>query len=44
MLKLKIAALMLVPAMLAASVPVSALELSAKSAIVLEASTGQVVY
>ncbi len=44
MLKLKIAALMLVPAMLAASMPVSALELSAKSAIVLEASTGQVVY
>lgn len=44
MRKLKLAALLLVPIMLAAAVPTEALSLSAKSSIVLEATTGQVVY
>lgn len=44
MKKLRLAALFLVPVMLAAAVPCKALSLSAKSSIVLEASTGRVVY
>ncbi len=44
MRKLKITAFFLVPMLLCASVRIDALELSAKSSIVMEASTGQVVH